>query len=147
MIGNIGKGITEELDLANPKEYTGNNCFSMNSYFTLNLWNFFISGHTFCQTSTRAAADEGATSTDLMRFFGWSTAKTANKYLDKSEPQLLKMSHLVAKSGSSEDVFDSDEDAFLSQVALEAESQCKQSPCKERPQIVMNNCTVHMNFQ
>ena len=54
-------------------------------------------------------------SVDLMRFFGWSTAKTANKYLDNSKPQLLKMSCLVAQSGTSElpsELFDSEDGSF-----------------------------------
>ncbi len=80
------------------------------------VMSFVIVGHTFCHTSTRAAADEGATSVDLMRFFRWSTAKMANKYLDNSQPQLSKMSRLVAQSGNSEppsELFDSEDDSFF----------------------------------
>lgn len=74
MLAVIGKEVAEVLGLENPKTYTG---------------------HTFRRTAARQAADNGATTSDLKRHFGWKSVNTADKYIDESSHRVKKMAQIM----------------------------------------------------
>ena len=74
VLANIGKEIAELLHLPNPGSFTG---------------------HCFRRTAARAAADNGATTSDLKRHFGWKQESTANRYIDESESRVKLMARMV----------------------------------------------------
>ena len=74
MLGTIGKDIASELNLAEPKTYTG---------------------HCFRRSFNTAAAEAGATVLDLMTSNGWKNPKTAMEYIDGTKGRKRRMSKLA----------------------------------------------------
>lgn len=85
----VGIEVSTLLNLKNPRLYTG---------------------HCFRRTSATLAADQGASSMDMTRHFGWKSEKMALEYVDNSKVQTKKMATILQEeissgsSVSSEDV-------------------------------------------
>ena len=71
MLGAIGKEVAAELNLPNPKTFTG---------------------HCFRHSSATAAANSGATSVDVKTSFGWKNEKTALQYIEGTKDRKRRMS-------------------------------------------------------
>ena len=52
--------------------------------------------HAFRRTSATIAAEAGCGSTEMMNHFGWSNAKTASTYIDKTIRMSENMSHKIS---------------------------------------------------
>lgn len=76
----VGVDIARMLQLPHPEAYTG---------------------HCFRRTSATIAADGGVTTTEMMRHFGWKSAKTAQRYVDNSDIGASNMAGVIAESGPS----------------------------------------------
>ena len=68
---DIGKDIAKALNLPNPSSYTS---------------------HTFRRSAATIAVESGSTTQELKNHFGWTSEKTADRYVDNSNVLATKMS-------------------------------------------------------
>ncbi len=75
MTAKFGVDVASYLNLPKPESYTG---------------------HCFCQTAAKRAADQGANLVQLKRHFNWSGQNVAMRYIDESEHYSKQMASLIA---------------------------------------------------
>ena len=115
----------------------------------LNLENMdMYSGHSFRRSSATHAADEGASSVEMRRYYNWKDDTIANKYIEETVTGNKKMASLLTSRSSSEASLSS---ALLNSGPSTAVSILPQSSEKAGHEIMQSepavkvvpqNCTV-----
>ena len=76
-LSSIGKDVAGVLKLDNPERYTG---------------------HCFRRTAATMAADGGATTQQMQKAFGWTSANTAQRYVDESRVGARSMANIMSSN-------------------------------------------------